>query len=711
MKKSIGIITYSNSEVAKHIRENLMMILGDEVIINNYFLKALDKNQVIEDDIVVVMIKEMGIDIVNQLKNKNALVTLQRTVQEKYLYEVFAIPEEMEVLVVNDTYETTLETIALLYQIGIKTIKFVPFKEGVDYSHMKIAITPDETTFVPKYIEKVINIGQRVIDLSSFIQIIGRLDMTDQAISRRLLEYSKEIVSLSMGVNKTLQDLHSKNEEMKTLLNLSSDGILMTSADGRIIQYNEALEDILNLTESIESMTVEEVMGRQFINTFDEDEIDEKLYEIDQRNYLVNKRLIHYYGQNSGISYIFKDVTQVKELERTLNQQMCENGLVAKYTFDMIHTKSQPMIKMLDIAKRVSNTDMTIFIAGESGTGKEMLAQSIHNASARKNYPFVAVNCGALSESLLESELFGYEAGAFTGALKKGKMGLFEQAHKGTIFLDEIGDMPKTMQTRLLRVLQEEQVMRVGAKRVIDIDVRVIVATHKDLFEMVDSGHFRQDLYFRINVFPLEILPLRERQEDIIELFYVLMEKVIQFDDSVLEFLTKYYWSGNIRELKNVARYLKFLDKEIITKEDLPSYLLRQHQKRVSGSCISDSEGRVDPASGVGGQVMSNPIENSPIRKATDIQESSGNVHNNHSTPINTHLLKLLGCLKEENKAVGRNSLSELLKAKGVTMSPGEIRSQLEYMKANGLIESKSGRRGSVLNQAGYEFYKETFGL
>ncbi|WP_334307544.1 sigma-54 interaction domain-containing protein [Paraclostridium sp. AKS81] len=208
------------------------------------------------------------------------------------------------------------------------------------------------------------------------------------------------------------------------------------------------------------------------------------------------------------------------------------------------------MKKSKDLGKKISKSDYTVLITGESGTGKELMAQSIHNESLRSKQPFIAINCAAMPENLLESELFGYEEGAFTGALKGGKKGLFEQAHNGTIFLDEIGDMPIYLQTKLLRVLQENQVMRVGGESVIDIDVRVIAATNKNLLEMIRQEKFRADLYYRINVLPINIPSLRERKEDISMMLNYFMKKKRHISDEAKEILNKYPWPGNIRELK-----------------------------------------------------------------------------------------------------------------------------------------------------------------
>jgi propionate catabolism operon transcriptional regulator len=225
-------------------------------------------------------------------------------------------------------------------------------------------------------------------------------------------------------------------------------------------------------------------------------------------------------------------------------------------------------------AKKYSLADSSILIYGESGTGKELFAQSIHMASRRSQHPFVAVNCAALPESLIDSELFGYEEGSFTGAKKGGKTGLFELAHQGTIFLDEISELPLHLQSRLLRVLQEKEIVRIGGDQLIPIDVRIITASNKDLAECVRQGTFREDLYYRISVLQLRVPPLRQRKEDIPLLFRHFIrhrEDLMRLiTDADLAPLMQYHWPGNIRELENVAeRFLvlcqgKSLDRETI---------------------------------------------------------------------------------------------------------------------------------------------------
>ena len=253
-----------------------------------------------------------------------------------------------------------------------------------------------------------------------------------------------------------------------------------------------------------------------------------------------------------------------------------KNLLKEKYDFDNIVAKSGKMQRVLEMVARIAQTDSTIYIHGESGTGKELIAKAIHLASARKNKAFIALNCAALPETLLESELFGHEKGAFTGAIRSTK-GLFTQAHEGSLFLDEIGDMPPSLQAKLLRVLQERQFYPVGSERSVEVDVRVVVATQKDLEEAVKQGGFREDLFYRIHVIPIRLPPLRERKEDIPPLVEHFLKKYNQQMKKEIEGLTPaamqrlmlHDWPGNVRELENTVEYAVAMAQQNWIKEDL----------------------------------------------------------------------------------------------------------------------------------------------
>lgn len=259
--------------------------------------------------------------------------------------------------------------------------------------------------------------------------------------------------------------------------------------------------------------------------------------------------------------------------------RLLKNQLQEKYKFDSFISHSAKMEEALSLASRAADSKATILITGESGTGKEVLAKSIHYISSRKEKPFIAVNIPALPETLLESELFGHEKGAFTGA-EKAKKGRFELADKGTIFLDEIGDIPLNLQVKLLRVLQEHQIEKLGSTEIIDIDVRIIAATHQNLEEKIKDGSFREDLYYRLNIVSIHIPPLRERKEDIVPLTEYFIEKYskenkkvkVNLSKEAIDLLMKYDFPGNVRELENIIERAVVLSRsEIITVNDLPN--------------------------------------------------------------------------------------------------------------------------------------------
>lgn len=298
---------------------------------------------------------------------------------------------------------------------------------------------------------------------------------------------------------------------------------------------------------------------------------------------------------------LFEDLEQFREIiskNRLLETEihLIKNQLKemygAKYSWENIIGNSEKMSQAKFIGKRASSSISNVLILGESGTGKELFAHAIHNDSVRSFSPFVKVNSAAIPSELLESELFGYEEGAFTGAKKGGKIGKFELANGGTIFLDEIGDMPLKMQAKLLRVLQEREFERVGGNKVIKVDVRVIAATNKDLKKLIQEGKFREDLYYRLNVMTIEIPPLRERLEDIEELARVLLKKlsnqlgkyVSKISDNALEYLLAHSWPGNVRELENVLeRAINLTDSDTIIPVHLPVYITQRSTKAIDG--------------------------------------------------------------------------------------------------------------------------------
>ncbi|MED1915907.1 sigma 54-interacting transcriptional regulator [Bacillus thuringiensis] len=295
---------------------------------------------------------------------------------------------------------------------------------------------------------------------------------------------------------------------------------------------------------------------------------------------------------SSLIEHKLLELDAEREKSCNIQEEMPQASVHPVYFAQLIGAESG-LRDVIAKAKKVTNSISTVLIRGESGTGKELLAKAIHCESGRSRQPFVAVNCAAIPETLLESELFGYEGGAFTGSRREGKPGKFELAHKGTIFLDEVGDIPLSLQPKLLRVLQEKTVDRVGGVKTLGVDVRVIAATHRDLESMVREGTFREDLYYRLNVIPLRLKPLRERTEDIalylkhfLYRYGTLLQKGrLELEAQLVQRLQAYEWPGNIRQLENAVEYMvNMVEGQVIGNEELPEYLLFEDEPTTVGS-------------------------------------------------------------------------------------------------------------------------------
>ncbi len=409
--------------------------------------------------------------------------------------------------------------------------------------------------------------------------IIGCIDLTGD--SDEVHSHTLGMVAAAANAIENMLKIKEYNEKLsvskkyiETILNSIPAAILTSDFYGEIKMANSYLEKMFGYTE-------EEIKKKricELIKDWDsisevikkrEDILQKDVYvNLDMNKQEVNMSAYPIVDKNNmvrEIVYVFKDVKKVRKLANKIT------GSRAIYTFDKIIGESKAIKNTIDYAKKISNSKSTVLILGESGTGKEIFAQSIQNESYRKDESFVALNCSAIPKNLIESELFGYVEGSFTGAKKGGHPGKFEIADGGTIFLDEIGEMPLDLQTRLLRVIEEGIIRRIGGTEEIPIDVRIVAATNKNLREEVKKGNFRTDLYYRLNVLPLKIPALRERKEDIpllVEYFMnriskKLNKKKVDIPEEYMEYLTEYDWPGNIRELENLIEL-------IINTENLP---------------------------------------------------------------------------------------------------------------------------------------------
>ncbi|WAH37094.1 sigma 54-interacting transcriptional regulator [Alicyclobacillus dauci] len=373
----------------------------------------------------------------------------------------------------------------------------------------------------------------------------------------------------------------TKNEQFRMVLETAQDAILIISNEGQVLLANNRAIHLLNRERTdIINYPIHDVLNgeKSLLNLLTQSqEFREEIVHVRNSVLSVSKRRIMVADDPIGWVLTLQDVTQIQKLEQSIRRKLNHTGFVAKRSLEDMIAVSPAMKNVVEKIKYFSRTNSTTLLLGETGTGKELIAQSIHNHSDRKNRPFVPINCGALPSNLLESELFGYEPGAFTGAHRNGKAGLFELAHTGTIFLDEVGEIPLDLQSRLLRVIQEREVMRVGGSSIIPIDVRIIAATHRDLQSDIRNGKFRADLFYRLHILPISIPPLRGRKEDIPLLVDVLLTKISEryqcrkprLPEPFITKLKDFSWPGNIRELENVLERIVVLFNAEIPHDDV----------------------------------------------------------------------------------------------------------------------------------------------
>ena len=386
-----------------------------------------------------------------------------------------------------------------------------------------------------------------------------------------------------LNAARTINTERTKTNIIRMILDSNDDAVLAVDEAGRILEANGRAYQLYQLAflQNWQGSPVREVnpqltfIGSREVPCRDG---EETIINLGGQKYYVKYKLIS--GEASGIGTLIttSSASRILQEERQLRKSLVRKSSAVKYTFRDIIAVNAEMRKKVDIAKKFSQAQSNVLITGETGTGKELFAHSIHSASGRMNQPFVAINCATLPETLLESELFGYEPGSFSGASREGKVGLFELAHQGTIFLDEIGEIPVALQAKLLRVLQEKEIRRIGSTTVIPVDVRVIAATNVNIQEQIAQGRFRSDLLYRLNALEIYIPPLRERPDDVIPLmegqFRIIAsamgKRVPQLSAEAQNILRRYAWPGNVRELRNICERLVVLnDAADVTAETL----------------------------------------------------------------------------------------------------------------------------------------------
>ncbi|WP_257009936.1 sigma 54-interacting transcriptional regulator [Evansella halocellulosilytica] len=527
---------------------------------------------VLDDDGHVIGLLTKTDMVMALLRYSNTLKEQLETILESSHLGIVMTNGEKEVIYVNDHF------LALSAQSkgSVMGEKFETLFPNVDIADTK-------SIFVPKV---AVGMNQTMLRLSSYETITG---------SKGIIALFHEITELEQ-MAKELQTVKNLKQTLDTAIEHAYDGILMIDENKRVTMVSPPLLDLFHLEKSrIIHKPIDDVMPQLHLcSVFHSGEVElSDFKEVNGIKYIVNKIPIKQDGEIIGAlgKVMFRQLNQVSELYKKLEKaeskanfyrSQLKNTETARFTWDQIISQDPYIEKLKKSAKKAAKGRSTVLIRGESGTGKELFAHAIHGSSIRKEGKFVSINCAAIPEHLLESEFFGYEDGAFTGAHRKGKIGKFDLANGGTLFLDEIGDMSLALQAKLLRVLQEREFYRVGGTKRVQADVRIIAATNRSLEEMVKEGTFREDLYYRLNVISLHISPLRERKQDIplfIDVFIeqfnrMLGSSITGIEEEANSLLLNYHWPGNVRELKNVLeRAATFAENGKIKIADLPEYM------------------------------------------------------------------------------------------------------------------------------------------
>lgn len=681
MKKKLAIITWDAISVALYAQQ-AHTFFGEDLEIQTYSVQAGQTQNILPADAYLVSTCAFSDRDIDQLLPPNSNVVISEVhITRKGLSRLIGIPRNTPALLVNINQAMVTETAAMLNQLGITNIQFIPYYPGApEPPRVHCAITTGEVRYVPDWVEQVIDLGPRLLSGNTFIALAFHLKMESILMNPEFQAYLSSLAERSYGIEKMIQ----RSVQIQSLANLFQQtqdaGVIGVDANGSVFFCSPKAAELLETSvERFLGQTAQDVLS---VFPFRECFANRKT---------IHNRAVEFQGlrlsvtiqpfyQNRNLAGCFCMFQQPQDREKQKSsRQSLSMGHVTKYTFDSLIGESQAMLNAKALAKKMAASKAAVLITGESGTGKELFAHAIHAASARAQYPFVAINCAAMPDSLLESQLFGYEEGAFTGAKKKGHIGFFETARNGTLFLDEIEAMSPMLQAKLLRVIQEKEIVRLGGVDVIHVDFRIIAASNEDLPTIVREGGFRKDLFYRLNVLPLQLPPLRERGMDI-QLLFEHIRRTIQgeftLSQPALQVLLNHRWDGNIRELRNCVEYLACLEKNVIEPEDLPFGI----------QCASAEKRSLS---------LPDPAASSQKDQAVrQLCQCAG--RNLDKYRFLLHQLSV-------NPSMGRKVLSKLAEEEQLLLTEQSIRTMMGHLERLGIVEIQRGRSGTHLTALGRE--------
>ena len=610
------------------------------------------------------------------------IMSIEVTFYWETLKKLFEIPQGTKVLFVNVTSNMAREAITQLSSLGVNHLQFIPYYPGAVLEEpVDIAVTPGESRFVPPSVKTVIDCDHRPCSYGMMVEIALRLGLEYLPETESFMNYAKVVASNHYSFDLMYAKSRRQESQMHILAESLDEGLIGVNETGDIFVCNKKACQIARISEEL-------AMGKKGEEVFPYI----PFYQVLREKKAVPEKVIRLFGTNVSLAVVpvvrkedcigafamLQKFNEQESRQNALRRQLMQKGHYARYTFDDVIGNSDAITETINILRKMAATESPVLLIGETGTGKELMAHAVHQASGRAAGPFIAINVAAMPENLLESELFGYEEGAFTGAKKGGRPGLFEFAHHGTLFLDEVEGMSLSMQVKLLRVLQEGEIMRVGGGSIIRVDVRIVAATNESLEEKIQDGSFRKDLYYRLNALTVEIPPLRKRGDDIFLLLDYFMRKMggdFTLSEGVKAFLRRHPWPGNIRELQNAVEYFNYLAKPVIGLSDLPPTMTRFVD---DGS--DDGEGEVND-------------------NAADDKEA--NMAYQAAVDKKQFVLNQLALAWKEGKTAGREKILEAAKKDHISMTQKQVRDLLDELAKEGLIQVGRGRGGSKITEKG----------
>ena len=586
-----------NLNAVDFIKKDLEEIFASHVVFENFFLCDLKEDMLLEADAFLALGEDVFRQVKDHVDDFSRIIKMNRSPDRTSLNKISKIPANTAVLIVNDTYESSIDTVNSFYEVGISHINMIPFDEELEhtgiYDRLQIAVTPGESVLVPRHIKKIIDIGYRRVSFDTMFKLKNMLELDVGTIDRNLYRHIYSILEPDTAFHSNYIYGFLKSEMLGRIANSSKSGLILTDKSYQPVYVNDKAAEIFQCRNKAQ-LQIKEYIGEDILNN--EDLVDTSV-EILETQYSYSRHVITLMDEVIGYYIMLEEENETETVHK-------KKGLFAKYQFKDIVCRSECMQEVIRTARQIALTDHTVLIRGESGTGKELIAQSIHNASYRSKY--------------------------------------------------EIGDISPKLKLRLLRTLQEHQIMRIGSDHVIDIDVRFITATNRDLEKAVSRGSFRGDLFYRLNVLPLVVPPLRERKSDIpVLLSYFLGNEYQNIDSREMEILMNYDWPGNVRELRNITTYLLTLSK-------LPEYILEQ--KSQSG-------------------------------KSFDFKADT----------VSDMILQIIYANTTLSHGVGRPLLIQELGQQGYSISDVKLRKILKQLQSDELIQIAKGRGGTRITKKGEE--------